>query len=105
MGILSFVSKLGDSVSNTFSEIKNVLSGAGKEIGTQLNNVVNKGADLAKSALNTGKEIVEHTEDSFKSIISMPLLLIAAGVGGLLLFNGKDVVQTAGQVATRMPPV
>lgn len=116
MTITSFLSKLGNAISSVahtigsglssgYNEIKSVISGTGHEIGSQLNNIINKGTDLAKTALKTGENLIQHTEDSIKSTITMPLILIAAGIGGLLLFNGKEVVQTAGQVATRMPPV
>ena len=112
MGIFSFLSKIGDGISSLsktigstishgYQEFKNTVSGVGHEIGTQVGNVANTVGQVAQTAINKGSELIQHTEDSIKSTITMPLILIAAGIGGLLLFNGKEVVQTAGTVAAR----
>lgn len=42
--------------------------------------------------VNAGKEVIEHTEDAFSGIVSLPLILIAGGIA-LFLFNSN-----AGQV-------
>ena len=120
MGIESFFSKIGDGISSLahsvgstfgegYQEFKNVTSSVGTTIETQatnvshvVGNVVDKGVGLVNGVLKTGSDLIKHTEDKFSSIITMPLLLIAAGVGGLLLFNGDKVAIAAGTVASKM---
>lgn len=41
-----------------------------------------------KYGIDTGKDVVEHTEDSFTSVVSMPLLLIAGGFA-LFMWNSN----------------
>ena len=120
MGIFSkigsFFGSIGHAIGSAagagFSEVKDIISGTGKEISKQMdeahktiNNVIQDGSNLANNLVNTGKGIIEHTEDKVSSMISMPLLLIAAGIGGLLLFRGDKVVEVAGNVATKAGPM
>lgn len=72
--------------------IWNDIEGGFKWVGNEVNDVVDDATGAVKYGVNTGKEVIEHTENSFSGIISMPLLLIAGGVA-LFLFNSN-----AGQV-------
>jgi dihydroxyacetone kinase-like predicted kinase len=114
MGIFSkigqFFSNLGHTIGNAvhtgYTTVTNVVSGTGKAIGKQLdeahktmNNVVQDVSNFASKIVDKGGEIIQHTEDKFSSIISTPLLLIAAGIGGLLLFKGDTVVAAGVQAA------
>lgn len=101
----SVAHSIGDAISGGYQDTKNIISGAGKTIQTQLNNVhdeINKVTDgvehVATGVLDTGKNIIEHTEDKFSSIVSMPLLLIAGGLGLFMVMNGRGITDTA-QVA------
>jgi phage-related protein len=110
MGIFSkvghFFGNIGHTVGSAFSsgykEVKNVVSGVGSTIKTQLseahktvNNVIQDVSGLANKIVDKGEALVQHTEDKFSSIISTPLLLIAAGIGGLILFRGDSIANTA----------
>ena len=100
---------LGNAAGSGFTEVKNVVSGVGHEIDKQmdeahatLNNVIQDGSNLANKLVNTGKEIVQHTEDKISSTIQMPLLLIAAGIGAMLLFKGDKIAESAAKAAPMM---
>ena len=55
--------------------------------------LANGAVNTAKWGIGEGVGLVQHTEDSFTSIISIPLILIAGGIA-LFLWNSD-----AGQVA------
>ena len=100
---------IGSAAGSGFSEVKDIISGTGKEISKQMdeahktiNNVIQDGSNLANNLINTGKGIVEHTEDKISSTIQMPLLLIAAGIGAMLLFKGDKIAETAVKAAPMM---
>lgn len=50
--------------------------------------VITGGENTVKWGVSQGVDLVKHTEDSFSSIISTPLLLIAGGVA-LFLWNSN----------------
>lgn len=102
---------IGSALSGGYSEVKNVVSGAGKEIDKQLtqahdtiNNVIQDGSNLATNLVNKGADIVKHTEDKISSTITMPLILIGAGIAGLLIFHGGTVAQSGAEVAKTAGP-
>lgn len=51
-------------------------------------NIVSGAENTFKWGVNEGVDVVKHTEDSFSSIISTPLLLIAGGIA-LFLWNSN----------------
>jgi hypothetical protein len=50
--------------------------------------VISGGENTFKWGVGQGVDVIKHTEDSFSSIISTPLLLIAGGVA-LFLWNSN----------------
>lgn len=120
MGFSSFLSKLGDGISNIFHSVvgaisggyhdaKDIVSGVGSGISHQLDNVSGQlnhiidGAEkTAGNVLKTGENIITHTEDKVGSIISTPLMLIAGGLGLFLVMNGKGITNVAGQAVQKI---
>lgn len=50
--------------------------------------ILTGGENTVKWTVTQGENVVQHTEDSFSSIISTPLLLIAGGIA-LFLWNSN----------------
>jgi hypothetical protein len=120
MGFTSFFSKIGDSIKSVGNTIKNgfesgyhsvtnTISGAGNFIKTQadhgyatVNNIINQTGTLAKNIVSGTQNIVQNATNKFSGILSTPLILISAGIAGLLIFNSKDVSSVANNAINRV---
>jgi len=115
MGFLSFIkkvghaigstfTKIGNGVKDTFNSIKNTLSSSVNKVSSSISTVygdVKKGISTAYTAQTNllksaegdliGKSgLLNNAIDKTTNILSMPLLIVAGGVGAFLLFSGKN---------------
>lgn len=69
-------------------------------IGKWLGDVADDVGDGVKFIVGSGKDIVEHTEDTFSSIVSLPLLILGVGVAVFLMrSNAGQVAEASGNIA------
>lgn len=108
----SFGNTIGNAFSSGYSEVKDVVRGVGTEIDKQadqahqtLNNIIQDGSNLANKAIDKGTDLIKNTENKISSTITMPLILIAAGIGGLLLFKGDRIVEVGANAAAKAAPI
>lgn len=69
------------------------IKSAGNSLEKWGDNLISGGENTVKWGVDQGKDVIEHSEDSFTNVISTPLLILAVGVA-FFLYNSN-----AGQVA------